>query len=184
MGGTRLLSAACRLHRIVTPATVLRWHRDLVTRRWTQPRHHQTGGRRTAPELRRLVLRLAAENFCWGYRRIHGELAGLGYQVAAITVWSILSEPASTPPLAATGHAGSTSCAHKPRPFSPQTSSVSTRRHLTAALTEYVAHFNDHHPHRALNQASPRKSLPPPASPSQLRLRRRDLLSLDPPCGL
>jgi putative transposase len=61
-----------------------------VKRRWTQPRHHRTGGRRTAPELRRLVLRLAAENSSWGYRRIHGELAGLGYQIAASTVWSIL----------------------------------------------------------------------------------------------
>jgi hypothetical protein len=87
---TRLGSPACRLHRIVTPATILRWHRDLVTRRWTQPPRHRTGGRHTAPERRRLVLRLAAENFSWGDRRIHGELAGLGYQIAASTVWSIL----------------------------------------------------------------------------------------------
>jgi putative transposase len=83
---TRLLSGACRLHRIVTPATILRWHRDLVKRRWTQPRGHRRGGRRTAPELRRLALRLAAENPSWGYRRIHGELARLGYQSAASTV--------------------------------------------------------------------------------------------------
>jgi putative transposase len=59
---TRWLSPVCRLHRIVTPATILRWHRDLVKRRWTQPRYHRSGGRRTAPELCRLVLRLAAEN--------------------------------------------------------------------------------------------------------------------------
>ena len=94
---TRLLSQAGRLHRIVTPATILRWHRDLLKRRWTQPRHHRTGGRRTAPELRRLVLRLAAENSSWGYRRIHGELAGLGYQVAASTVWSILKRAGIDP---------------------------------------------------------------------------------------
>ncbi|MCA1835296.1 MAG: integrase, partial [Actinobacteria bacterium] len=87
---TRLLSPACRRHRIVTPATILRWHRDLVKRRWSQPQRHRTGGRRTPPELRRLVLRLAAENPSWGYRRIHGELAGLGYRIAASTVWSIL----------------------------------------------------------------------------------------------
>jgi hypothetical protein len=84
---TRLLSSACRRHRIVTPATIVRWHRELVKRRWTQPRHHRSGGRRTPPELRRLVLRLAAENSTWGYRRIHGELAGLGYQIGASTVW-------------------------------------------------------------------------------------------------
>jgi hypothetical protein len=63
---TRLLSQASRLQRIVTPATVLRWHRDLVTRRWTQPRQRRTGGRCTAPELRRLVLQLASENSSWG----------------------------------------------------------------------------------------------------------------------
>ena len=57
----RLLSPVCRLHRIVTPGTILRWHRDLVKRRWTQPRRRRTGGRCTAPELRRLVLRLASE---------------------------------------------------------------------------------------------------------------------------
>jgi hypothetical protein len=70
---TRLLSPVCRRHRIVTPATIMRWHRNLVKRRWTQPRDQRSGGRRTAPELRRLVLRLAAD----------GELAGLGYQIAA-----------------------------------------------------------------------------------------------------
>ena len=53
---------------------------------------------------------------------------------------------------------------------------IINRRHLTAVLTEYVAHFNDHRPHRALNQAAPLRSLPPPAAPSQLHLRRRDLL--------
>jgi hypothetical protein len=87
---TRLLSQAGHLHRIVTAATILWWHRDLVTQRWTQPRRRHTGGRCTAAELRRLVLRLASENSTWGYRRIHGELAGLGYQLAPSTVWSIL----------------------------------------------------------------------------------------------
>jgi putative transposase len=87
---TRLLSQAGQLHRIVTPATISRWHRDLGTQRWTQPRRRHTGGRCTAPELRRLVLRLATENSTWGYRRIHGELARLGYQLAPSTVWAIL----------------------------------------------------------------------------------------------
>jgi transposase InsO family protein len=92
---SRLLSQAGRVHRIVTPATVLRWHRDLVTRRWTQPRRR--GGRSTASELRQLVLRLASENPTWGYRRIHGELAGLGHQIAPSTVWSILKRAGIDP---------------------------------------------------------------------------------------
>jgi putative transposase len=53
---------------------------------------------------------------------------------------------------------------------------IINRRHLTAVLTEYVAHFNHHRPHRALYQAAPLRSLPPPRAPSQLCLRRRDLL--------
>lgn len=56
---TRLLSQAGRLHRIVTPETVLRWRRDLVKQRWTQPRRRRTGGRCAASELRQLILRLA-----------------------------------------------------------------------------------------------------------------------------
>ena len=52
---------------------------------------------------------------------------------------------------------------------------IINRRH-TAVLNEYVAHFNDHRPHRALGQAAPLRSLPPPASPSQCHLRRRDRL--------
>jgi transposase InsO family protein len=53
---------------------------------------------------------------------------------------------------------------------------IINRRHLTAVLADYVAHFNHHRPHRALNQAAPLRSLPPPASRAQLHLRRRDLL--------
>jgi hypothetical protein len=53
---------------------------------------------------------------------------------------------------------------------------IINRRHLAAVLAKYVAHFNDHRPHRALHQAAPLQSLPPPVSPSPCRLRRRDLL--------
>jgi transposase len=92
----RLLSQACQLPRIVTPGTILRWHQDLVKQRWTQPRR-RTAGQRTAPELRRLVLRLASENSSWGYRRIQGELARLGYPMAASAVWSILKQAGIDP---------------------------------------------------------------------------------------
>jgi putative transposase len=281
---TRLLSPACRLHRIVTPATLLRWHRDLVKRRWTQPRGPRSGGRRTAPELRRLVLRLAAENSSWGYRRIHGELAGLGYQIAASTVWWILKQASIDPAprrrgsswrqflrvqargilatdffcvdtvllhrlyvlfvvehatrrvhlLAITANPTGAWVAQQARNLlmdlddrlagfrflirdrdskftgvfavfasegirilrtpvrAPRANAIAerwigtiprevldrvlivNRRHLEHVLTEYVAHFNAHRPHRALHQPAPLKPLPHVASPPDLRLRRRD----------
>ena len=86
---TRLLPRPRRLGLLVTPATILRWHRQLVARHWTtQPARP---GRPAIPAgLRALVIRLAAENPTWGYRRVHGELAGLGYQIGASTIWTIL----------------------------------------------------------------------------------------------
>jgi putative transposase len=80
----------------VTPATLLRWHRELVARRWTYP-HRRPRRPPTAAELRELVQRFARENPGWGYRRIQGELVGLGIKLAASTVWSILKEAGIEP---------------------------------------------------------------------------------------
>ena len=85
----RLLPAPLRQLRLVSPRTLLRWHHQLVARRWTYPRR-PSGRPPTAPALRALVLRIAGENPRWGYRRIQGELVGLGRAVAASTVWTIL----------------------------------------------------------------------------------------------
>ena len=74
---------------IVTPETLLRWHRRRVARHWTH-RPRRPGRPSTAVAVRRLTLVMAAENPTWGYRRIHGEVTGLGYRVGASTVWQIL----------------------------------------------------------------------------------------------
>jgi Integrase core domain. len=83
---------------IVTPGTVLRWHRDIVRRRWAaKSRAGKQGRPPTRRSVRALVLRLARENDAWGYRRIHGELAGLGVAVAPSTVWEILKKAGVDP---------------------------------------------------------------------------------------
>src|SRR6266487_1583311 len=79
------------LRLLVTPDTILRWHRDILQRRWAARSMRGRSGRpATRRNIKALVLRLARENPEWGYRRIHGELAGLGVKVAASTVWEIL----------------------------------------------------------------------------------------------
>jgi hypothetical protein len=80
----------------VTPATLLRWHRQLIARHWTYP-HARPGRPPVDRTVRTLVLRLAADNPTWGHRRIHGELVRLGHAIAASTVWKILHQAGIDP---------------------------------------------------------------------------------------
>src|SRR3954467_14711980 len=270
----------------VTPATLLRRHRELISRHWTYP-HTRAGRPPVDKQVRELVLRLAAENPSWGHRRIHGELVGLGYQLAASTVWNILHRAGVDPAprrsgptwkqfLTAQAHAmlacdfftvdtvllkriyvlffvqiatrqvhvvGVTAhptgawvaqqarnllmdldrCAAglrfllrdrdskftavfdavftadgidvlKSPPQAPRANSFAERwvgtvrrectdrilivgeRHLTTVLTEYTAHYNEHRPHRSLNQRPPN---PPPqvVDHTAARVQRRPILS-------
>jgi len=92
------------LRLLVTPDTILRWHRDIVRRRWAaRSVRGKTGRPATRRNIQALVLRLARENPGWGYRRIHRELAGLGVKIAASTVWGILKTNSIDPAPRRTG---------------------------------------------------------------------------------
>jgi putative transposase len=84
----RLLPGRPRAHRLITPGTVLRWHRRLVAHKWTCP--HRTGRPPVSAEIAALIERLAAENNGRGYQRIQGELLKLGHRVSASNIRRVL----------------------------------------------------------------------------------------------
>ena len=86
--GRKLLEEVATL---VTPDTILRWHRQLIARKWTYPRR-ETGRPPVSPEIEELVLRMAKSNPSWGYDRIQGALANLGHKSAPHTVKRILKD--------------------------------------------------------------------------------------------
>ena len=133
------------------------WYCDLVTRRWTQHQRRRTGG---------------AAQFTFLIRDRDSKFTGVFDAVFASEAIRVLR----TPVRASRANAIAERWIGTVRRELLDRMLILNRRHRETVLAEYVAHFNDHRPHRTLNQAAPLQPLPPPASPSQLRLRRRDRL--------
>jgi putative transposase len=91
--GRRILAEVAT---IVTPDTILRWHRQLIARKWTYPKR-RPGRPAVLPEIRRLVVRMATDNPSWGYTRIQGALKNLGHRVARSTIAIILKQQGIPP---------------------------------------------------------------------------------------
>jgi hypothetical protein len=92
----RILPRALLAHRIVTPGTLLRWHRRIVTKKWTQPK--APGRPPLASELAELIVKLAKDNPRWGVVRIQGELRRLGHRIGAGTIRKVLRSHRIPPP--------------------------------------------------------------------------------------
>jgi putative transposase len=123
----RILPRSLRTHRLVTPGTVLRWHRRLVARKRACP--NRTGRPPARPEIAVLTGRLARENHARGYQRIQGELLKLGHRVSASTIRRVLRALKIPPaPKRHTTRPGGNSCRPGPRPRSPPISSTPTAR--------------------------------------------------------
>ncbi len=172
---SRLLPRANWQSFVVTPTTLLRWHRRLVARRRTHP--GRVGRPPIGDEIRQLVLRLARENPRWGYQRIGGELRGLGFVVSATTVirdrdskftrdFDIVFRSEGTRSSARRcERRRRTALAERfVRPVRVECLDwllFLNRWHLERVLRIFVEHYNGHRPHRTLNLMPPDPQRPP-----------------------
>ncbi len=198
----RLLPAALRGSRLVTPGTLLAWHRRLITRKWTCP--GRPGRPAVSQQVRDLALRLARENPAWGYRRVHGEPTRLGCQVSQATVRRILRARGFRPAprgldtswrrFLRSQAEGLLACdfftvdtvflkgLYVLFVMEAATRSECTDRmliyneaHLRAVLRTYAGHYNGHRPHQSRHQRPPDHH-EPAIVPLQAPVRRRKLL--------
>ena len=95
-GHARGRAVLAQVATLVTPDTILRWHRQLIGRKWTTTRHG-VGRPGVLAEIRQLTVRMARENPTWGYRRMQGALKNLGHRVARSTIAGILRNHGTSP---------------------------------------------------------------------------------------
>jgi hypothetical protein len=179
---------------VVTPATLLRWHRQLVRRNWTYPQRRPGRPPTDRALLRELVRRLTRENRRWGYQRIAGELIKPGFRLGCGSLvhdrdskfTASFDECSAAKASASSPHP----CALPERTPTPRGSSAPSenesldwlltlgRRHLERVLHVYTAHYNSERPHRglALRPSDPPQLKPPARGAVQRRDRLGGLL--------
>ena len=154
----------------MTPATLLAWHRRLITRKWDYSQRRSPGRPSTAAAIRTLVIRMATDNPGWGHRRVQGELVKLGHPIAASTVWQILHDAGIGP--------------------APRRTGPTWKQFLTAQARDILANFVHVDRIPEALQPSPAAPCPRPAHPAQAdtgppepidladhRVRRKQVLS-------
>jgi putative transposase len=172
----RILPSRRRRGLIVTPQTLLRWHRELVRRQWTQPK--QSPGRPPLERrVRALVLRLTRENPRWGYSRIAGELLKLGVGVSPSTVRRLLLAAGLTPAPRRAGPSWQEFPASKRRARSPVTSSQSRRSRCVATTCSSSSSSAD----AAFTSPAAPPTRPAPGSPSRRAISASAVFSHE--CG-